>query len=43
MFYVTDLNGEKIASAGQQDSIRRSILKVFEPQKEELAPKAGKR
>ncbi|VFU09821.1 [Protein-PII] uridylyltransferase / [Protein-PII]-UMP uridylyl-removing enzyme [Methylocella tundrae] len=43
VFYVTDLNGEKIASAGQQDSIRRSILKVFEPQKEELAPKAGKR
>lgn len=39
VFYVTDLNGEKITIPEQQESIRRSILLVFEPQ--DAAPKAA--
>ncbi len=35
VFYVTDLNGAKITSPGQQDSIRSSILETFSPAKED--------
>jgi [protein-PII] uridylyltransferase len=34
VFYVTDFTGEKITSAQKHESIRRSILRVFDPAKE---------
>jgi [protein-PII] uridylyltransferase len=34
VFYVTDFTGEKITSAQKQESIRRSILRIFEPARE---------
>ncbi|MCI0736041.1 MAG: ACT domain-containing protein, partial [Beijerinckiaceae bacterium] len=34
VFYVTDLTGEKITSGQKQDSIRRAILRIFEPPKD---------
>jgi [protein-PII] uridylyltransferase len=34
VFYVTDFTGEKITSAQKHESIRRSILRIFEPAKE---------
>jgi [protein-PII] uridylyltransferase len=36
VFYVTDFTGEKITSAQKQESIRRSILRIFDPAKEVL-------
>jgi [protein-PII] uridylyltransferase len=36
VFYVTDFTGEKITSAQKQESIRRSILRIFDPAKDVL-------
>ena len=37
VFYVTDFTGEKITSPSKQEAIRRAILRIFEPVKEEFA------
>ena len=43
VFYVTDLNGNKITASGQQELIRQSLLSIFDQGREEAAPKAAKR
>ncbi|HEY8031539.1 MAG TPA: [protein-PII] uridylyltransferase [Methylocella sp.] len=41
VFYVTDLMGEKIASTQRQETIRRAILRVFDPTKEATVTRDG--
>jgi [protein-PII] uridylyltransferase len=43
VFYVTDLNGDKITASGQQELIRQSLLGVFDQSAEDAAPKAARR
>jgi [protein-PII] uridylyltransferase len=41
VFYVTDLNGEKITLSPQHELIRQSLLNVFEQGRADVAPKAA--
>ena len=41
VFYVTDLNGDKIIAPAQHEVIRQTLLKIFDFSREETAPKAA--
>jgi [protein-PII] uridylyltransferase len=36
VFYVTDFTGEKITSSHKHEAIRRAVLRIFEPAKDDL-------